>query len=182
MGRTGSYGVAGLATAGTMLVTSCGGLAVVDGPAAGGTGGTSTSTTSVTTTETTTSTPTNTPPCTDHDDCPDGVCWFATGQCAARCTAESCDSCGPGRYCEPCVTSSCPDCLDCVAACVPAASGRCDDDDPCPGAKLCQWSFGTCLTPCGSDDDCGGFSYCDPCATSSGCSLKDCVAACLGGE
>lgn len=32
---------------------------------------------------------------------------------------ETDDDCGPDHYCEPCGTSSCPFCEDCVAACVP---------------------------------------------------------------
>ncbi|MBW2526617.1 MAG: hypothetical protein JRI23_20715 [Deltaproteobacteria bacterium] len=174
MRRTRWYGPAGLAAL-PLLVATCGGTAVVDAPAADGPGGS-------TTTATNTSTPTKTPPCTSHDDCPDGVCLFVTGQCVDSCTAQSCDSCGPGQFCEPCGTSSCPDCRDCVAACLPAGPARCDEDDPCPGGDLCHWSFGTCLPPCEADGDCGSFAYCDPCATSSGCSLKDCVAACMGGE
>jgi len=166
------------------LVASCSGKAVIDPTGGGGAAGGNTTTTSTTSTSTSTSTTaTTTALCTSHDECEGDLCIFATGQCAPGCVPESCDSCGAGVFCEPCATSSCPGCLDCAAACVPAIAGRCDEDDPCPGELVCQWSWGSCLPPCSNPgEQCGGFAYCDECATSSCCGCADCVSACLGGE
>ncbi len=120
--------------------------------------------------------------CDSHDDCDPNVCIFATGQCAPPCTDGSCDACGPGSVCNGCATSSCPGCLDCVAACVPNTEGRCDEDDTCPPDLVCHYQIGFCVQPCISDDQCGGFAFCDLCATASCCSCKNCAGACVGGE
>jgi len=166
------------------IVVGCGGKAVIDPDGSGGSAGATTTITSSTTSITTT-TPTTTttvPYCTSHADCQGYVCVFATGQCVPGCAPGACDSCQAGVFCEPCATSSCPECNDCVAACVPATAGRCDEDDPCPGQQICAWAWGTCLEPCGPGGDCGGWSYCDGCVTGSCCGCDDCVAACMGGE
>lgn len=160
------------------LVPACGGTSVVDG-GNGGSGDTTTTTTgSTTTTASTTSSSTSSGACDEHEDCPAGVCLFATGQCAAACEGL-CDSCGTGAVCNGCATSSCPICADCLAACVPVDEGRCDDDDPCGASEVCLFDRLQCVPTCGSDDCADPNSYCDPCATGSCCGCKDCVAACL---
>jgi hypothetical protein len=163
------------------LGMSCGGKAIVDGVnGGGGEGGTDTTTS--TTTSWTTNPTTTSGWCTSHEQCPGGVCVFSSGQCASSCTPNSCDPCGVGEFCEPCPTSSCPACNDCVAACVPLTSGRCDDNDPCQYGMVCSWWDGVCLQPCDPNGQCGDWYYCEYCATSSCCGCADCVAACLGGE
>lgn len=128
-------------------------------------------------------TSTGTTGCTTHAQCPqDQLCIFATGECAPACTAEVCDACGPGAYCEPCATSFCPDCLDCRAACLPLAPGRCDDDDPCQNGQVCLFSQGVCADACAPGGSCPDFTYCEGCATGSCCGCDNCVSACLGGE
>src|SRR5690606_21423525 len=81
------------------LVVGCGGIAIVD-PDGGSGGATASSTTGATTSVS--STGTGTTGCTDHADCPGGVCVFATGTCAASCAVDACDPCSPGTVCEPC--------------------------------------------------------------------------------
>ncbi len=115
-------------------------------------------------------------PCETHDDCTGGVC--LQGLCAPRC--EGCDACAPGTVCEPCATSSCPGCDDCVAACVPTSEGRCDDDDPCPGAdQVCLFPYGYCTPTCESGECADPNMACSECATGSCCGCKNCVSACF---
>lgn len=167
----------------TLVVTACGGSSVVDGGngGSGGTTGASTTTSSTSTTSTTSSTTSSTSSsgdCTDHEDCPDGVCIFATGQCAMACEGQ-CDSCGTGSVCNGCATSSCPICADCLSACVPIDLGLCDDDDPCGSNGVCLFHTYQCVPSCGSSVCADPNMYCDPCATGSCCGCKNCVAACL---
>ena len=163
------------------LIASCGGKAVIDSAGSGGSGGSGGGTTTTSTT-TSTSSSTSTHFCSSHADCQGGLCVFATGHCAQACTPNACDSCQTQEFCEPCATASCALCDDCVAACAPLTSGRCDDNDPCSDSQVCEWYSGVCLPTCGPNGDCGGFAYCDYCATSSCCGCKDCASACVGGE
>lgn len=162
-----------------LLATACGGTAVVE---AGSGGAGATSTTSATGAAVTTSASSGGGSCGSHADCPEGLCIFATGVCAPACSEGLCPSCGPGSVCDTCATSSCPDCDDCLGACAPAGPERCDEDDPCAPGNVCLWYYRTCAPACESDMDCGGFAYCDGCATGSCCGCADCVAACVGGE
>jgi hypothetical protein len=166
------------------LVSACGGNVVFDGEAGGG-GGTTSNTTSGPTTTGPGTTTVGTGPagCTSHDQCPEGACIFATGACASPCGVDYCDSCGPGSYCDGCATSSCPECLDCRAACLPVPPGRCDDDDPCPVGNVCIFGMQTCALPCDANGECGDpFTYCEPCITGSCCGCDNCVSVCIGGE
>jgi hypothetical protein len=167
-----------------LFATACGGTAVVEAGAGGaGSGATSTSTTDASATGVTaTSTSTGGGACASHTDCPGELCIFATGQCAPACSDGICPSCGPGLVCETCATSSCPGCDDCLGACAPATPDRCDDDDPCAPGSVCLWYYRVCAPGCETDMDCGGFAYCDGCATSSCCGCADCASACIGGE
>lgn len=164
----------------TLLVAACGGTSVVEGGGggSGGSGGTTSTTSSTSSTSSTTSSTTNTGDCSDHLDCPDGVCIFATGQCVTACE-DSCDSCGAGSVCNGCATSSCPVCADCMAACVPAEVGMCDEDDPCGAGEVCLFDQGHCAPTCGAGGCADPNMYCDSCATGSCCGCKNCVAACL---
>ncbi len=162
-----------LALAGASLAfAACGGTAVVDGGSGGSGTGTGT-TTGTPTTTTTTGTP-----CTTHADCGDRVCVFATGTCAEPCE-DFCEGCGSGSICNDCATSSCPQCLDCVAACVPIQPGQCDDDDACAGGEVCLFFADTCAPSCESSDCADPNMVCQDCASSSCCGCKDCVSACL---
>ena len=119
--------------------------------------------------------------CTDHSDCPSGLCLFTTGTCTTGCnSAKPCpdpgETCGPGTICDGCATSSCFGCNDCIAACVPAA-GRCDADDPCPTGQTCIFESHTCAPLCDSDSDCGEFAGCNSCVSSC-CGCDDCVSFC----
>ncbi len=159
------------------LASGCGGNVVFEEQGAGGSGAvTSTDATSVTSTSTGGL-------CASNADCgPGSVCLLGTGVCADACEPFACDSCGQGSFCEPCATSSCPTCDDCVAACMPKGDGRCDDDDPCTDGFVCMFQDGYCAPPCGPMGDCGGFAFCDECATGSCCGCRNCVAACIGGR
>jgi len=167
-----------LALAGT---GACGGIVVFDedGGAGGGpsTGVTASSSSSATGAGTTSDPSTASGPagCTRHEDCGADLCVFATGTCAPACDGEACDGCGPGSFCDECATSSCPDCRDCLAACVPA-DDRCDDDDPCPDGSICHFREGRCSAGCTADGSCEDLSeVCAPCESSSFCGCKDCV-------
>jgi hypothetical protein len=55
--------------------------------------------------------------CTDHEDCgEDLLCVYGGGFCTAPCEVD--DDCGSKAYCDPCLTSSCPGCDDCLGGCV----------------------------------------------------------------
>ena len=117
-------------------------------------------------------------PCETHDDCTGNLC--IGGVCVPRCAAGQCDACTAGTVCEECATSSCPDCDDCVAACVPTPEGRCDDDDPCPGAdQVCLFPYGWCAPSCESGECADPNMVCSECATGSCCGCENCVSACF---
>lgn len=178
------------------LLLGCGADVILDDPGAGGSGSTSTAiatgtsaqTAQSATAVTATSASTGTGPCSAHEQCATGVCYFPTGECIPSCQPGTCDSCGPGSYCEPCAIGSCPGCSDCIAACVPISPGRCDDDDPCVsagGETACYFPGGVCLPVCNPElpnGGCNGFELCDFCATGSCCGCDDCVGLCVGGE
>lgn len=163
---------------------ACGGMVVFEeddggggGPSTGAT--TASSNTVVTGSDGITSTASGASGCTRHEDCGSDLCVFATGACAPACDGEACDGCGPGSFCDECATSSCPDCRDCLAACVPA-DGRCDDDDPCPTGSICHFREGRCSAGCTADGSCEDLSeVCAPCESSSCCGCKDCVGGCI---
>jgi hypothetical protein len=163
---------------------ACSGTAVVEQGTGGAGGGASSSTgTSVVSSSSATSTSSGTGPCTSHEQCPGGVCVFLTGQCAPACDLGFCMSCGPGSRCDGCGTSSCPDCLDCVGACLPSLEGRCDDDDPCPPGEECLFFNGfegSCNPSCAPDVGCPPNYLCDPCGTASCCGCENCVSVCIG--
>lgn len=149
----------------TLLAAGCGGDVVVDPPSGGGgpssSGGPRT--------------------CLDHGDCGSGeVCIFATGECAPSCDPAGCDSCGVGRACNSCATSSCPGCRDCVAACPLSPPGTvCDDDDPCPANQACDFTSNTCRTVCTDGSECTGVEqFCASCLSGSCCGCLDCVNLC----
>lgn len=122
--------------------------------------------------------------CKSHDDCPGGVCLFGIGTCAKQCDAgDFCgDGCGPAQKCGGCATSSCPQCDDCLDACVPIGVNECDADDDCTGGKQCMWSTHTCVPPCNANGGCTDPSLtCVECATGSCCGCLDCVNLCLPG-
>ncbi|MBI4951998.1 MAG: hypothetical protein HY908_08190 [Myxococcales bacterium] len=55
--------------------------------------------------------------CDDHDDCGGGnVCIYGAQTCAPPCAAGGWCA-DPNLVCNPCATSSCPGCEDCVGAC-----------------------------------------------------------------
>lgn len=63
--------------------------------------------------------------CTAAEDCEDGeVCRFGSvGKCALSCDPGAADPCPGTAICDGCATGSCPECEDCVAACVEPAGG-----------------------------------------------------------
>lgn len=175
------------ALAALVTLAGCGGKAVVDAPlgngGAGGTGATSSDVTATTVGSPSVASVTTGPGgCADHAQCPGGVCIFSTGVCAPSC-GDVCDTCGSTTICEPCATSSCPGCEDCRGACVPAETGRCDEDTPCASnGDVCLFGGRTCARACTADEQCGDFAFCAPCASGSCCGCDDCVSACVGGE
>ena len=94
---------------------------------------------------------------------------------------EFCDACSPATVCDPCATSSCPNCDDCVAACRPVAEGECDSDDFCAAGEVCGFGLGVgqCRQPCGPGGECSepGLT-CNDCGTGSCCGCENCVAIC----
>jgi hypothetical protein len=165
-------------------VLGCGGDVVVDAPSADD-GSTSSSGAS-----STSSSSGGGRTCMSHADCgQDEVCVFATGACAPACSAipgptpeHGCDSCGVGSVCDPCGTSSCPDCENCLAACRPRQATSCDDDDPCPPGQACDHAAQTCRTACPSGVECNNLNeLCTECASGSCCGCQDCVNLCMPG-
>ncbi|MEM9695400.1 MAG: hypothetical protein AAGA56_22845 [Myxococcota bacterium] len=164
---------------------ACGGDVVVDrstDSSGDDTTSTATDTTPGTTATGTTATTTAGQGCDEQGDCPpNSICIFETGVCATVCFPDDAFStCGRGEVCNGCATGSCPGCLDCVAACVPAEEGQCDDHDDCDADELCLFGAQRCSRGCGEGqvgclrDD----QFCDPCATSSCPGCEDCLAAC----
>lgn len=173
----------GAAVLALLATAACGGIVVFEeDDGGGGSSGVSTTASgpSASSTAAVTSTgATSGGGCTRHEDCGDALCVFATGTCAPACDAGACDACGPGSFCEECATSSCPECRDCLGACVPA-DGRCDDDDPCPDGSICRFGEGRCSAGCTADGGCEDPSdVCAPCEASSCCGCKDCVGGCI---
>jgi hypothetical protein len=123
--------------------------------------------------------------CVDHNDCPVGtVCLYGAsgeaGTCAPTCTGEPGSSCPAGLVCDACASASCPTCDDCIAACVPAKDGRCDDTNDCPGPNdVCLFATQSCALACKGDGPCPSGYVCSPCATSSCPGCRDCVDVCL---
>ena len=71
-------------------------------------------------------------------------------------------------------------CDDCRAACTPILDGQCDADDPCGDGRRCAFGARVCLFECDPEVGCDkGSTICEPCATSSCCGCKDCVAGCV---
>lgn len=109
------------------LLSACSGTVVVDNDGGGGAGGsgstTVTSSTKATSSVTSSSVTTSTgfTPCDEHADCGasvgEDVCVFGGGFCAQRCGPSS-PPCKPGFTCVDCATSSCPECEDCLGACL----------------------------------------------------------------
>lgn len=158
--------------------TSSGGVTVGSAATGSSTSGSGTSSGGGATASASGSVSTGAGPCQTHDDCFDGVC--IQGTCSRRCEAGQCDACTPGTVCNACATSSCPDCDDCIAACVPTTEGFCDDDDPCPGAdQVCLFPYGYCAPSCESGECADPNMVCSECATGSCCGCENCVSACF---
>lgn len=168
--------VIGLAWVG---LVACGGTAVVDGTGGAGGAGGATSTSSNSSTSTTSSTSSGTTGCSDHADCPpNSVCIYATGTCAPSC-GDICEACPAGEICNACATGSCPGCLDCIGACVPASPGQCDDHDDCAADELCVFSTGSCEPACDAIGCADPNLVCADCVTTSCRCCDDCAAVCL---
>ncbi|NUP05948.1 MAG: hypothetical protein HOW73_07810 [Polyangiaceae bacterium] len=135
-----------------------------------------------------TSTATGFVQCSKHIDCPDDtVCQFSTGECIDACNDGL--PCADGFFCSDCATSTCPECLDCIAGCVPGDPPlppvQCDDHDDCgvsPGEAVCIFTFGLCAQRCGpASPPCPPGTFCESCATSSCPACDDCIGACVEG-
>lgn len=108
-------------------------------------------------------------------------CWLCVNPASCRpwgepgCEADA--DCGLGEVCDPCGTSSCPVCDDCVPACRPGGGALCPGPDPsgcvtrgCPPGLVCEIGDAcipsTCI--CGDDgiwtctEDCGGGACVEP--------------------
>lgn len=172
--------IAGAATLAPSLVSAagCGGNVVVDGGGDGGQGGTASVGPGPGPGPGPGSTSSGSTACDDHADCTGDVCLFGSGTCAAPCTTF--EPCPTGLFCDGCATSSCPMCDDCVAACVSADPGQCDDHDDCPPEQLCVYATQTCAPQCTADGLCADPSLvCDFCATSSCPGCENCLGACV---
>jgi hypothetical protein len=113
-----------------------------------------------------------------HGQCESGLCIFSSGVCSTSCTMT--EPCGTGLRCEPCATSSCPTCEDCVGACVTAAPGECDDHDDCTADDLCVYWSQRCAPPCTSAGGCADANlWCDTCATYPCPMCAECWSACV---
>jgi hypothetical protein len=154
-----------------VLAPGCGGDVIVAGSGgtggAGGTGGGATTPTTGTGV-----------PCSDHLDCPGGLCVFSSGVCSNPC--DTMTACPQGEVCDLCGTSSCPECKDCLGVCLPAAPGACDGHDDCAAGFVCLFGAQTCAPSCTDDGGCADPGLtCDPCATSSCLGCENCLGACL---
>ena len=131
-------------------------------------------------------------------------CWVCADPATCRRWGEpGCqgdDDCAPGERCDDCATSSCPDCDDCVAACV--AAGGCPGPNPagcretgCPAGQECVQGEACIPSNCQCDgefwlctDDCGGGECVDaggcPGPNPAGCRETGCPAgqACVQGD
>ncbi|MBM4358922.1 MAG: hypothetical protein FJ096_12530 [Deltaproteobacteria bacterium] len=174
---------------------ACGGKAVIDGPpGSGGAGGSTTvGTTTVSSTAATTGTATSATSSTASgafpdcriDGCATGwVCHQPTGTCLVGCVPGGETPCPDAFTCEPCASSSCPTCDDCVAACVPANGSRiCAKHTDCPMTDWCVFSSGACSKKCGTGapTDVCELGVCQQCYTSSCPTCEDCLSVCVGG-
>ncbi|MFT6396530.1 MAG: hypothetical protein ACJAYU_001273 [Bradymonadia bacterium] len=109
---------------------------------------------------------------------------------------ESDRECADHQHCDLCATSSCPDCADCLGACVTApceseSAIGCSVERPvcaaeelgvvrdgcwvCVNEATCEPYDGACRT----HQDCGPAELCDPCGTSSCPDCDDCVPDCI---
>lgn len=160
-----------------VLLVACGGGVVFDGGSSGGggSGGTGSTTGTSSTSSTTTG-----GGCSDQQSCPpNSICLLGSGQCVEACSSDGFTPCPQGLVCDPCASSSCPTCDDCLAACMPAKDGACDDHDDCAMGSVCIYGAGVCAPSC---NDIGGCAdpnlVCDPCATSSCPGCENCLGAC----
>lgn len=113
--------------------------------------------------------------------CPKGsACVFDTGECALQCDGTGFTPCGPGLVCNGCGTSSCFGCKDCVAVCLPAQPGKCDDHDDCAKGYVCIYGMGTCAPKCNENPpSCPTPDLiCNPCATATCPVCDSCLGAC----
>jgi hypothetical protein len=162
-----------------LLVAACGGTVVVDG-SAGSSSASSGNSSSGSSTSTAASSSSGGSGCAVSGCAPDQVCLFTTGQCAFACDSGSLTPCGPGLICVDCATGSCPGCKDCVAACLTAAPGTCDDHDDCAPGDVCLYGAGQCAPACSPvPPSCPTPDLvCNPCATSSCPGCDNCLGAC----
>jgi len=158
-----------------LVMVGCGGSTVVE-PGAGGAGATITTSSDGSGGSTTVTTQPG--GCDAHDDCPGGLCVFSTGECTEACDSF-CGACDAGSVCDSCATSGCPQCLDCVSACVPIQQDQCDDSDPCPSGQTCLWEQSVCVPLCELNGCADPNLVCQSCVTGSCCGCEDCVAACV---
>jgi hypothetical protein len=85
--------------------------------------------------------------------------------------------------CDACATSSCPNCEDCRAACVPANGAViCADHKNCPDTDWCVYSTNACAKRCGTGSpmDVCAEDVCQQCYTSSCATCDDCLSVCVG--
>jgi len=120
--------------------------------------------------------------CMQGDCPPSSAC--VDGECRLACDGDPFTPCPEGEICDDCATSSCPGCLDCVAACVDAGPGQCDDHDDCGEGQLCVYGLGICSVECDADDPgdstCQALGQdCSPCQTSSCPGCEDCRDVCV---
>ena len=157
----------------SLTLAACGGNVVLP-PGSGGSGGNGGDTTASSSTGGTLS-------CANG--CPQGtVCLLGSNTCAPSCDPSGFTPCGAGTVCDMCASSSCPLCDDCVAACLPAQPGKCDDHDDCPKGQVCLYGLGECAPACSDvPPQCQvPDQVCNDCATSSCPGCEDCVGACTG--
>lgn len=130
-----------------------------------------------------------------------GGCWACVDQvtCEVFTPCEHDRECADHQHCDPCATSSCPECDDCIGACVTspcesASAIGCSVARPdcaagevaviqdgcwvCVNQTTCEPYEGACRTHL----DCGPAELCDPCGTSSCPDCEDCVPACVDTE
>jgi hypothetical protein len=178
------------------LLVACGGKAVIDGPpGSGGSGSTADGSSAVTTGTSSASASsgsasgsgsTSSGAATDCrvDGCAMGfVCHQPTGACLVGCVPGGEAACPTDFTCDPCATSSCPACEDCVAACVPAnGAAICTKHADCPTTDWCVFSASACAKRCGTGvpSEVCTEGVCQQCYTSSCPGCDDCLSVCVG--